>query len=242
MAEDEQIDVAKDIGERLALPPEIDAMLASLHRTVDAIAPALRVEQERRYLQSVGGAAVKLNFFFLGALLLLLAANLLLGWYATHPLREYFAADNGRIFPLVPMSQPYRKPADVIQYAKDTVNASFTLDFLNFHQQLEDLRARYTRQGFGSFLESLKQSGVLDAVRDRRMNMSISAGTGVLVWEGLDHGSYAWRIQLPIEVRLAGQTSELPPQRFLTTVQVRRIPTLDAIEGIGVDRLVTTPQ
>ncbi|MET3135467.1 intracellular multiplication protein IcmL [Oxalobacteraceae bacterium GrIS 1.11] len=220
---------------------DLDALLQKLHRTGNAIEPAVLAMKERKHIQSIAGASVKLNFIVLAGLLLSVASNLYLGWYATHPVREYFASDNGRIFPMIPLSRPYRKTADVIQYAKDTLNRSFTLDFLNFRQQLEDTRASYTKEGFKSFLDSLKASGVLDWVRERRMNMSISAGTGVLTKEGIESGRYVWLVELPIEVKLAGQTLELPPQRFLATVRVERIPTLDSIEGIGAAQLVTTP-
>lgn len=220
---------------------DIEEMLLKLHRTENAVEPAVRATKERKHIQSLASASVKLNFIALTALVLSIVGNLYLGWYATHPVREYFASDNGRLFPMIPMSQPYRKTADVIQYAKDTLNRSFTLDFLNFRQQLEDTRASYTKEGFKSFLDSLKASGVLESVRERRMNMSISAGTGVLTKEGIEDGRYVWLVELPIEVKLAGQTLELPPQRFLSTVRVERIPTLDSIEGIGVGQLVTTP-
>jgi intracellular multiplication protein IcmL len=220
---------------------DLAGITQNLHRTANTIEPAVSAANERRHIQSIAGASIKLNFIALLCLALSVTGNLYLGWYATHPVREYFASDNGRLFPMIPMSQPYRKTADVIQYAKDTVNRSFTLDFLNFRQQLEDTRASYTREGFKSFLDSLKASGVLDAVRERRMNMSISANTGVLTKEGIEDGRYIWLIELPIEIKLAGQTLELPPQRFLTIVRVERIPTLDSLEGIGVGQIVTKP-
>lgn len=224
-----------------AAAAELDAVMKQLHRTENAFAPAIRAEKDRRHIQAIAGASVKLNFILVGAVFLSILGNIFLGWYATHPVREYFASDNGRIFPLIPMSQPYRKTADVIQYAKETMNSSFTMDFLNWRSQLEDTRQRYTRDGFKSFLNSLKGSGVLDTVRERRMNMSISAGTGVLTKEGVEDGHYVWIIELPIEVRLSGQTSEMPAQHFLATIRVDRVSTLDSIEGIGVAQLITKP-
>lgn len=226
---------ARDTDQSLA------EMSGKLHRTEDAIAPAARVQRDRQHLQFIAGSSVKLNFMLAVALAVSILVNGLLGWFAVHPDRQYFASDNGRIFPLIPMSQPYRKAADVIQYAKDTMNRSFTLDFLNWRQQLEDTRQRYTRDGFKSFISSLQEAGVLDTVRNRRMNMSVTAGTGVLTKEGVENGVYVWFVEVPIEVKLAGQSNELPPQRFLATVRVERVSTLDAIEGIGVGQLVTKP-
>jgi len=220
---------------------DLEAIMLRLHRNENALEPAVQASSERKHIQAIAGALAKLNFMVVVALLLSLAGNLYLGWCATHPEREYFATDNGRLFPLIPLSRPYRKTADVIQYAKDTVNRSFTLDFMNFRQQLEDTRAGYTKPGFKSFLDSLTASGVLASVRERRMNMSISSSTGVLTKEGIEDGHYVWFVELPIEVKLAGQTSELPAQRFLATVRVERVSTLDSIEGIGVGQIVTKP-
>ena len=217
------------------------ALTAGIRGTEDAVAPTVRMMKDRHHIQMIAGSSVKLNFVLAGALALSIATNSVLGWFAAHPDRQYFAADNGRIFPLIPMSQPYRKAADVIQYARDTVNRSFTLDFLNWRQQLEDTRSSYTREGFKSFIASLESSGVLDSVRVRRMNMSITASTGVLTREGIENGIYVWYVEVPVEVKLAGQTSELPPQHFLATIRVERVPTLDSIEGIGVGQLVTRP-
>lgn len=231
-----------DLPEPMGIPQrDLEALLLHLHHTNDAVEPAVQATKERKHIQAIAGALVKLNFLVLIGLLLSLAGNLYLGWCATHPEREYFATDNGRLFPLIPLSRPYRKTADVIQYAKDTMNRSFTLDFLNFRQQLEDTRPSYTKAGFKSFLDSLKASGVLDSVRERRMNMSISSSTGVLTKEGVEDGHYVWFVELPIEVKLSGQTSELPVQRFLATVRIERVSTLDSIEGIGVGQIVTKP-
>jgi intracellular multiplication protein IcmL len=229
------------LGEPGAAEVMMDEILSRLHRTEDAIAPALREQKERKHLQYIAGASVKFNFVLLAAVMVLLVSNCYLAWHATHPDRQYFAADNGRLFPMIPMSKPYRKTADVIQFAKDNVNRSFTMDFLNWRQQLEDVRPGYTRAGFKSFLDALKQSGVLDTVKDKRMNMSISAGTGVLTREWSEDGVYQWLIELPIEVRLEGQTTRMPAQRFLTTVRIERVSTLDSIEGIGVGQLITKP-
>jgi intracellular multiplication protein IcmL len=52
---------------------------------------------------------------------------------------------------------------------------------------------------------------------------------------------YFWTIEIPIQIKLTGQISELPTQRFLATVRVERIDTLDSIEGIGAAQLVTKP-
>lgn len=207
----------------------------------NALNAVFRTIQDRKKIREFSEVSVKLNFIIIGLLFISVITNLVLGWFATHPDRQYFASDNGRIIALVPMQEPYRKAADIIQFARDTMISSFTLDFLNWRASLESSRSNYTQDGFKSFLESLQQSGVLDTVRNRRMNMTISAGTGVLTREGLDNGTYVWYVDLPIEIKLAGQTTELPAQKFLATIRVERVSTLDSLDGVGVGQIITRP-
>lgn len=219
----------------------ISEVVSQVKQTSDAIEPAERVEKERRKVSFIAVSAVKMNYILGTGLLVALSLLCVTTWFAVHPLREYFASDNGRIFPMIPMSQPYRKPGDVIQFAKDTLTRSFTMDFENYRQDLEDNRSRYTRLGFKSYIDALQSAGILELVRQKRMNMSITAGTGVLVKDGIENGVYFWTIEVPIQIKLTGQLSELPTQRFLATVRVERIDTLDSIEGIGAAQLVTKP-
>lgn len=233
-------DTAKDNDQRV-LEGMIQQVVERLKRTENAIDPAVKSHAERSKLARFAGLFAKTNMVISVALLASVVLNCVLAFFAVHPVREYFASDNGRLFPMVPLSAPYQKPANVIQFAKDTLSRAFTLDFLNWRQQLEDSRGRYTRGGFKSYLDALKQSGVLELVKQRRMNMTVTSGTGVLVSEGVENGVYVWVVEVPIEVKLTGQTSELPAQKFTATVRIERIPTLDSIEGIGTAQLITRP-
>ncbi|MBA5690557.1 DotI/IcmL family type IV secretion protein [Rugamonas apoptosis] len=216
-------------------------MKSTLKHTSDAIEPAFRLERQHHFLTAIAGSSVKLNFVLVAILAASVVLNCGLGWVAVHPDRQYFATDNGRLFPLVPLSRPYQKSADVIQFGKDTLTRSFTLDFLNWRQQLEDLRPSYTRDGFAQFIDNLEKMGILDMVKGRRMNMSASVGTGVLTKDGVENGVFLWDLEMPIEIRLEGQTQHLPPQHFNAHLRIVRIPTLDNIQGIGAARLVTDP-
>lgn len=197
--------------------------------------------QENSIVQKLGRAAVKLNLLLSGVIFLLVIYSAFVTWYAVHPVREYFAADNGRIVKLVPLSEPHQNNQSVIQFVRDSLNESFTLDFLNYKKQLENVRSHFTDQGFASFLEQLKKSGILDTVTDRRMNLYISTGTGILKQKGVANGRYYWIIQVPIEIKLTGQTTELPAQKLIASVKVERIDVLDSIIGIAIAQLVTKP-
>ena len=226
---------------RMDFQPEIDEVVRKLHGTADVVLPAVRADKSRRFLSWISRNAIKICLVLSAAVLVQSVAIVGLAWFAVHPFREYFATDRGRLFPLIPLGRPYRKPADVIQYAKETLERSFTLDFNNWRQQLEDVRYRYDTEGFKSLIAAMQQSGILAAVRERRMNMSITTGTGVLVKEGVENGVYTWYVEAPIEIKLAGQTTDMPSQRFKATVRIDRSSTLDNIEGIEAAQVITKP-
>jgi intracellular multiplication protein IcmL len=221
---------------------ELHASASKLAKTSDALDPAVRQHEERQERASLKSGYVRLALL-LGASNVLLVMGLLVAlWFAVHPTREYFASDNGRIIPLVPQSQPYRTAADVIDFAKRTVEHSFTLDFLSYQANLEAVRGNYTRPGFKSFLDNLVSSQILNMVRNQRMNLTVSTGTGIIAKEGEVDGTYVWEVRMPVALKLAGQTTQMPEQKMMATIEVRRIPTLDSIEGIAVANIVTTPQ
>lgn len=197
--------------------------------------------QENEITKKLGKAAVKLNFVFAGLLFLFIIYSIFVTWFAVHPVREYFAADNGRIIKMIPLSEPHQKNQAVIQFVNDSLRESFSLDFVNYQKQLEDAREFYTDKGFSIFLEQLKKSGILNTVTEKRMNMYISTSTGVLKQKGINNGRYFWIVQIPVEIKLTGQTTELPPQRLIATVRVERVDVLDSVTGIAISQLVTKP-
>lgn len=221
---------------------ELLKLAKMLHQNVDAVDPLVRDKQERTNISKYSGAIAKSNMVLTWALAMSVALNGFLAWYAVHPDRQYFAADGTRVIQLVPLSQPYLKSADVIQFARDTINRSLTLNFQQYRQQLEDVRQGWTQEGFKQYLNQLQSGGYLDAIKTKRMNMTVTAGTGVIVRERLVEGIYVRTVELPVEIKLSGQVTEQPPQNFIAVVTVARIPTLDSLVGVGLDSIVIKPR
>jgi intracellular multiplication protein IcmL len=234
-------DNTPDLG-HAAYEAELLALARTLHHNIDAIDPLVRDQKERKNISKYSSAITKSNMVLTCALLGSVALNGFLAWYAVHPDRQYFAADGTRVIRLVPLSQPYLQPADVIQFARDTINRSLTLNFEQYRQQLEDVRQGWTQEGFKQYLNQLQSGGYLDSIKAKRMNMTVTAGTGVIVRERLIDGVYVRTVELPIEIKLAGQVTEQPAQSFIAVVTVARIPTLDSLVGVGLDSIVIKPR
>ncbi len=63
------------------------------------------------------------------------------------------------------------------------------------------------------------------------MQVVTTTETGVLVKSEMVDGVYIRHIEVPIEIKLVGQTTDLQPKRFIAKVPVARIPTLDSVVG-----------
>lgn len=220
---------------------DLQRAVDKVHRTSDGTEAAQRVVQDKNERKSLRQTIIGVAITICVANLVLALSNAATLWYVMHPHREYFAADNGRMIRMVPLSEPYRSPADVIDYAKRTLEQGFSLDFSNYQGQLEADRSRFTKSGFKGFIDGLQTTGILGMIKDRRMNLTSTTGTGVLVQEGSPDGVYTWIVRFPLTLKLVGQTTEMPDQRLLATVTLRRIPTLDSVDGIGVAEVVTKP-
>src|SRR6201989_151942 len=170
---------------------QVEQAVEKLTKTSEGLAPAVRMELDRREARLQRRGLVGTSFLMAISNVILAIACVGLAWIALHRDREYFGVDHNQIIPIYPLGAPYRSPADVIAFAKTTAERAFTLDFNNYRSNLEDSRIRFTKAGFASYIEGLKTSGMFDSL-NKRMNLTSSAGVGVLVQEGEEEGTYAW--------------------------------------------------
>jgi intracellular multiplication protein IcmL len=221
---------------------DLQRAAAKVTKTRDAIDAAARTQRDALEKKSLVRTLI-------GATVLMGVSNIVLAaiagiavWFAMHVQPVYFVSDNGRLFPLVPLKVPYVKQSDVIKFAKETMEASNTLDFTNYRSQMEAVRSRYTKEGFSAYATGMDTNGTLPLIKGKRMNLTSSTGTGVLIGEGEQDGVYQWEVKIPLTLKLVGQNTEMPEQKFYALVRVTRVPTLDNLQGIGVMSVVTKPQ
>jgi len=163
-----------------------------------------------------------------------------LAWKVAHPPVRYFATQEGRVIPLIPTHQPAFTMAEVANFGGSVIRDAFTLDFVHFKVQMSEIASRFSDEGFTSYYRALTQSNVLAAVRDKKMNLAVMVAPGVVRQKGpLSNGVYAWEIQYPVTLKLAGQTTSLPEQRFIFSLFIQRADVRDKPNGLEVTQLVT---
>lgn len=165
-----------------------------------------------------------------------------LSYVVTHPpAPKYFATTiDGKIIPLVPLSEPNMPNSAVLLWANQAATASFTYDFVNYRQALQSASNYFTPDGWRDFLGALTSSNNLNAVITKKLVVSSAAtGAPVILQQGLLGGTYAWRVQMPMVVTYQS-ASQVAQQNVMVTMLVVRVSTLNSSRGVGIAQFVVS--
>lgn len=163
-----------------------------------------------------------------------------LSWRVANPPVKYFATEGGRVTPIIPTDKPGHSRSDVSAFGADTIRQSFTLDFVHYRDQMTQLGERYSEVGYQDYYKALVASNVLKAVKDQRMNLWVDVGPGVIHGSGKIGDNFAWEYQYPVTLKLDGQQSGSPGQRFIFTLRIQQTDVRVKDAGLEVTQVITT--
>lgn len=164
----------------------------------------------------------------------------LLFYHIMYPIepRYYGTITKGRTFPLTPLAEPNQSDSAVTEWANQAAVSAFTLDFVNYPQQLQQASQYFTQDGWIQFMNSLQQGNNIEQIRQKRLTVTaVAQNTPVILQKGVLNGSYSWRIQMPILITYQSASS-IEQQTSVVTMLVNRISTLDSYRGIGISQFI----
>lgn len=156
------------------------------------------------------------------------------------PAPRYFAATPDlRLASLIPLDQPVLTQEGLLTWASDTITGAMSLNFLEWREKLEAIRPNFDDAAYKSFLASLKDSGVLDMIREKRLSASaITTRAPVIIASGLVAGKATWRIEFPLIVSYESSQGVESTQRLIATVLVCRASTVKTPRGVVLQQVV----
>lgn len=155
------------------------------------------------------------------------------------PEPKYFAVENGRIVPMVPVSNPYIKPGDLNQWMARAIMDLYMIDFQNYKKQINENAVYFTKEGFQEYLASLESSGRKKMILDGWLvGTAVPEGPPIIFEEGLQGGRYTWKARMPIVVKYNSKSHYVEPQRLMVTVTIVRVQTLENSYGIGISQFI----
>jgi intracellular multiplication protein IcmL len=153
----------------------------------------------------------------------------------------YFATtSDGRIIPIVALSEEFRSQADVITWAAETAQNVMSFGYNDYRARLQQVEGDFTPTGWDSFNKALKDSNILDAVQARKLDISlvINAAPEIINAGVRDGVHYSWDLRFPVTIKFDGAE---PPQPISAKLLLRiaRVSTLENPDGISIEQWVT---
>lgn len=182
---------------------------------------------------------LRISIIQLSVLVLLIAT--IIGLVLTIQTKQiYFATtSDGRIIPIVPLSEEFRSKAEVITWAAETSKNVMRFDYADYRARLQQSSYSFTTTGWDSFNKALKDSSLIEAVQARKLvvTMDIKAAPEIIS-SGVRNGVYTWDVKFPVMIKLDGPES---PQPTLANLLLRivRVSTLQNADGISIEQWVT---
>lgn len=170
-------------------------------------------------------------------IIICLAFSALLSYQiASTPKAKYYATTTtGNVIPLYSLSTPVVTNAYLLKWAALATRACYNLDFVHYPDQLKKASAYFTPSGWSALMAAMKGSGVLESLQKNKLYMdAVVSGPVVIVAEAIIHGRYSWRVQLPLLLTYTS-ANENRRAHFLVTMDIMRVPVLDAEKGIQIN-------
>jgi intracellular multiplication protein IcmL len=154
---------------------------------------------------------------------------------------RYFASTpDGQITELVPLDKPLLSQAGLLNWVSETVTATLSLDFLHWRDKLTQVRSNYTSAAFQSLIASLKESGVIDLIENKRLSVNaVVTQAPVITASGPGEGGVmTWKIEVPLLTSYESSKGVESTQKLLAMVIARREITTIAPRGIAIQQIV----
>lgn len=158
---------------------------------------------------------------------------------ATRPpnVKSFAVTLDGRIIPIKPLGSPLDNPQTVTNFAGEAAQAAFKLDFVNYRDQLSQMRQYMTKEAYESFLNKLEESNNIDTIKKMQLVSSATlSAPPVITREGIVDGVYRWKIEAPVLVSMHGRGGST--DSLLITMQVRRAAITDNPKALAIEQFI----
>jgi intracellular multiplication protein IcmL len=140
----------------------------------------------------------------------------------------------------IPLTQPNITAVNLLVFANEAALASFSYNFVNYRKQLQEASNYFTPKAWQAFSRTLKRSGNLKAVIDKKMVVSaVAAGAPIILQQGIHNNRYGWTVQVPL-LATYQNASEQKIQNLTVTMRIVRTTPFIGRSGIAVNSFIAT--
>lgn len=160
--------------------------------------------------------------------------------FVTEPKPNYFAVTRDlRVQKLTSLEEPYVTQSGLLNWVSNTVTDTLNFDFNDWRKSFMEVRNNYTEKAFEELVTSLKESGILDLVRQKRLVLSsVLQKTPVITAKGMYQGKMAWKIEVPVLLSYESSEGVENTQNLIADILVHRVPVTEHPRGIKINQII----
>ena len=123
----------------------------------------------------------------------------------THPprVRHIYHDPFGKPRELLVTNEPYFTDAQVANWATEKVTGLYTINFLQYAQQLSSYAQYFTAAAWNTWLDAFRKPGNIEFIKARRVMLTATPKSAASIrWEGkTPNGDYEWHVHFPMYLR-----------------------------------------
>jgi hypothetical protein len=187
-------------------------------------------EKANRFLVMVSGAEL---------IIIILLVLALIASFFTQPKDKVLAmTPDLKVFELTTKDVVSNNDSAIRGFATKVVRDTLSLDFKRWKEQLSDVKKFYNPNAFKKMVASLKASGNLQSIVERKLVSSVTIdGAPIIKNEGVLRGKKAWNIEVPFILTYEGSSSEANVQYLNAKVLLMEEDLSDHKEGVAVHKI-----
>lgn len=155
------------------------------------------------------------------------------------PQDRFFATTaDGRLIRMIPLSQPNLNDSALISWASRAAVDVMTFGFHDYQRRLQESSVYFTRLGWQSFSDALKNARMLEAVQEHQQIVTAAPQKApVIVQQGMINGVYQWVVDIKLVVTYQSGRATQSDVMNVRMIIVR-VSTLDNPHGVGIQQWV----
>lgn len=139
---------------------------------------------------------------------------------------------------IITLPLPHQSLQNVTGWLYEAISASYTFDFNNIDERIENAKYYYTDVGYKLYLDSLKRGGITDAVKNQQVQVSLvfleePVEIGVVRTKG-DAEWWKWRV--PVLVNYYGGKKPII-YKYQVDIIVLRVPAYKNEKGLSITEI-----
>lgn len=191
------------------------------------------VEQQRFYQDK--SLFLSLTAVLLGILVLGLLALIVLLRGLAVPSPVFFETTAlGQLIVEAPLDKPSIETNELLNWITQGMMLANTFNYVDYPAVTETAKALYTKDGFESYLNGLKNSNLVSNVVQQKLVLKATpTDAPQLLLEKPFAGRYMWKIKIPMRFRYQNVTTDMSDLADITLV-VMRVPTTQSPNGVSI--------